>query len=96
MEVAEYGDTEITAAELKATVENHKQCDKDKIICKMEEEFDVSLLKIIFLFNIKYLCVFFRILKMHMKIGNLVQLLAAKKIVKRTEVTLSYRMIAIE
>lgn len=42
MEVAQYGDTEISASELKVIVEKLKQCDKDKGLCKMEEDFEVS------------------------------------------------------
>lgn len=42
MEVAQYGDTEIPASELKATVEKLKSCDKDNAKCKMEEDFEVS------------------------------------------------------
>lgn len=43
MEVAQYGDTEIIASELKPTIEKLKQCEKDKTICKMEEDFEVSV-----------------------------------------------------
>ncbi|XP_044257494.1 tyrosine-protein phosphatase 69D isoform X1 [Tribolium madens] len=40
MEVAQYGDTEISANELKVTVDKLRQCDKDKAKCKLEEEFE--------------------------------------------------------
>ncbi|KRT79270.1 hypothetical protein AMK59_7578 [Oryctes borbonicus] len=40
MEVAQYGDTEIPASELKSTTEKLKKIDKDKTRCKMEEEFE--------------------------------------------------------
>lgn len=40
MEVAQYGDTEISASGLKSTVEKLKYCDKDKSKSKMEEEFE--------------------------------------------------------
>lgn len=43
MEVAQYGDTEIPATELKSTVEKLRQCEKDKNRTRMEEEFEVSL-----------------------------------------------------
>lgn len=59
MEVAEYGDTEITATELKSTIDKHKQCDKDKVICKMEEEFDVRNLLFIICNNIFNVCYLF-------------------------------------
>lgn len=42
MEAAQYGDTEISANELKATVEKLRQCDKDNMKSKMEEDFEVS------------------------------------------------------
>lgn len=42
MEVAQYGDTEILASELKSTVEKLKQCDKDSLKSKMEEDFEVN------------------------------------------------------
>lgn len=41
MEVAQYGDTEIPASELKATVEKLKS-EKENAKCKMEEDFEVS------------------------------------------------------
>lgn len=41
MEVAQYGDTEISAAELKSTIEKLKRIDRDKTRSKMEEEFEV-------------------------------------------------------
>lgn len=41
MEVAQYGDTEIPANELKATIEKLRQCEKDSMKCKMEEDFEV-------------------------------------------------------
>lgn len=41
MEIAQYGDTEIAANELKLTVDKLRQCDKDKTKCKLEEEFEV-------------------------------------------------------
>lgn len=40
MEVAQYGDTEIPANELKATVEKLKICEKEKVRSKMEEDFE--------------------------------------------------------
>ncbi|CAH0562390.1 unnamed protein product [Brassicogethes aeneus] len=40
MEVAQYGDTEIGAHELKATVDKLRQCDKDKVKCPLEEQFE--------------------------------------------------------
>lgn len=40
MEVAQYGDTEINASELKSTVDKLRQADKDKNKCKLEEEFE--------------------------------------------------------
>lgn len=43
MEVAQYGDTEILASDLKGTVEKLRYCDKDTMKCKMEEDFEVSL-----------------------------------------------------
>lgn len=43
MEVAQYGDTEISASELKSVVDKLKQCDKEKTTCKMEEDFEVPL-----------------------------------------------------
>lgn len=42
MEVAQYGDTEIPASELKSTIEKLKQCDKENMKSKMEEDFEVS------------------------------------------------------
>lgn len=42
MEVAQYGDTEINATELKTTVDRLRQCDKDKNKCPLEEQFEVS------------------------------------------------------
>lgn len=42
MEVAQYGDTEIPANELKSTIEKLRQCEKDSMKCKMEEDFEVS------------------------------------------------------
>lgn len=44
MEVAQYGDTEITANELKGTIEKLRQCDKDNMKSKMEEDFEVNSL----------------------------------------------------
>ncbi|XP_049820439.1 tyrosine-protein phosphatase 69D isoform X3 [Aethina tumida] len=40
MEVAQYGDTEINATELKTTVDRLRQCDKDKNKCPLEEQFE--------------------------------------------------------
>lgn len=48
MEVAQYGDTEIPASELKATVEKLKSCEKENVRCKMEDDFEVNA----FTFNI--------------------------------------------
>lgn len=42
MEVAQYGDTEIQSSELKSTIEKLRQCDKDGLKSKMEEDFEVS------------------------------------------------------
>lgn len=44
MEVAQYGDTEISSNELKVSVDKLRQCDKDKSKCKLEEEFEVRLM----------------------------------------------------
>nr|XP_023023889.1 tyrosine-protein phosphatase 69D isoform X2 [Leptinotarsa decemlineata] len=40
MEVAQYGDTEISASELKCILDKLKQCDNGKTKCKLEEEFE--------------------------------------------------------
>ncbi|XP_060537066.1 tyrosine-protein phosphatase 69D [Cylas formicarius] len=40
MEVAQYGDTEISATDLKTTVDRLRLCDKDKNRSKLEEEFE--------------------------------------------------------
>ncbi|XP_017783668.1 PREDICTED: tyrosine-protein phosphatase 69D isoform X2 [Nicrophorus vespilloides] len=40
MEVAQYGDTEILATDLKTTIDKLRQCDKDKMKTRMEEEFE--------------------------------------------------------
>lgn len=40
MEVAQYGDTEISANDLKSTLEKLRQCDNGKTKCKLEEEFE--------------------------------------------------------
>lgn len=40
MEVAQYGDTEISANELKTTLDKLRQCDNGKNKCKLEEEFE--------------------------------------------------------
>ncbi|XP_076262498.1 protein tyrosine phosphatase 69D isoform X2 [Rhynchophorus ferrugineus] len=40
MEVAQYGDTEIAANELKGTVDKIRQINRDKNKCKLEEEFE--------------------------------------------------------
>lgn len=42
MEMAQYGDTEIPASQLKATVTKLRQRDNGKEKCRMEEEYDVS------------------------------------------------------
>lgn len=41
MEVAQYGDTEISASDLKETVDKLRYCDKDVSKCKMEIDFEV-------------------------------------------------------
>lgn len=41
MEVAQYGDTEISASDLKSAIERLKRVDRDKTRSKMEEEFEV-------------------------------------------------------
>lgn len=46
MEVAQYGDTEIPANELKGTIEKLRQCEKDSVKSKMEEDFEVSSIKV--------------------------------------------------
>jgi hypothetical protein len=70
MEVAQYGDTEISSTELKVTVDKLRQCDKDKGKCKLEDEFEVSwlIVPLIFLLIVGN----FRIYLMHLRIGNLV------------------------
>ncbi|XP_072401913.1 tyrosine-protein phosphatase 69D isoform X2 [Diabrotica undecimpunctata] len=40
MEVAQYGDTEINANELKSTLDKLRQCDNGKTKCRLEEEFE--------------------------------------------------------
>ncbi|CAG9828512.1 unnamed protein product [Diabrotica balteata] len=40
MEVAQYGDTEINANELKNTLDKLRQCDNGKTKCRLEEEFE--------------------------------------------------------
>jgi hypothetical protein len=57
MEVAQYGDTEISSTELKVTVDKLRQCDKDKGKCKLEDEFEVSrlIVRLIFLLIIEIL-----------------------------------------
>lgn len=44
MEVSQFGDTEIQAPELKSAVEKLKACNKDALLCKMEEDFEVVYL----------------------------------------------------
>lgn len=45
VEVAQYGDTEINANELKTTVDKLRQIDKDKNKSKLEEEFEVCIIR---------------------------------------------------
>lgn len=54
MEVAQYGDTEILATELKTTVEKLKQCDKDTMKCKMDDDFEVTNLQMYIIFENNY------------------------------------------
>lgn len=42
MEVAQFGDTEIPAFDLKLVVEKLKVCNKEGSICKMEDDFEVG------------------------------------------------------
>ena len=42
MEMAQYGDTEIPASQLKNNVAKLRQRDNGKEKCRMEEEYDVS------------------------------------------------------
>lgn len=42
MEMAQYGDTEIAASQLKAAMARLRQRDNGKEKCRMEEEYDVS------------------------------------------------------
>lgn len=42
MEVGQYGDTEIPANKLKATIDKLRNKENDKDKCKLDEEFDVS------------------------------------------------------
>lgn len=42
MEVAQHGDQEINADELKTTIEKAKKCDMNESKCKLEEQFEVN------------------------------------------------------
>lgn len=55
MEVAQYGDTEIPANELKVTIEKLKQCEKENGKCKMEEDFEVTM-QITCFYKTNFLC----------------------------------------
>lgn len=51
MEVAQYGDTEIAASELKTTIEKLKHCDKEGAKSKMEDDFEVNQFYELTLYN---------------------------------------------
>lgn len=42
MEVAQYGDTEISASDLKPTIEKLKRIDRDKTRPRIDDEFEVN------------------------------------------------------
>lgn len=70
MEVAQYGDTEIIASDLKETVDKLRHCDKDIAKCKMEIDYEV------YKQNERLECCtyfFFRTLRMHLRIENRAQ-----------------------